>query len=219
MSTSDPCKLLLVDDHALFRDSLKLAFGPIPGLLVVGEASGAVDACGMASSTHPDVALLDLKLRDGDGLSLIKELRRRVPDVRVLVVSMVDDPCRVAEAFEAGAAGYATKDESFQALAGAIDDVRKGTPYLSSRLSRTEIEMWRKRPPARDSLAALTPRERQVFELVVQGLTSVQIGDRLGTSPRTIETHRIRILNKLHARSVLDLARIAAQRGLLKGWN
>jgi DNA-binding NarL/FixJ family response regulator len=208
----------LVDDHALFRDSLKLAFGPIPGLLVVGEASGAGDACGMASSTHPDVALLDLKLRDGDGLSLIGELRRRVPDLRVLVVSMVDDPCRVAEAFEAGAAGYATKDESFKALAGAIDDVRKGTPYLSSRLSRAEIEMWRKRT-ARDSLAALTPRERQVFELVVQGLTSVQISDRLGTSPRTIETHRIRILNKLHARSVLDLARIAAQRGLLKGWN
>jgi DNA-binding NarL/FixJ family response regulator len=218
MPTPDPCKLLLVDDHALFRDSLKLAFGPIPGLLVVGEASGAGDACGMASSTHPDVALLDLKLRDGDGLSLIGELRRRVPDLRVLVVSMVDDPCRVAEAFEAGAAGYATKDESFKALAGAIDDVRKGTPYLSSRLSRAEIEMWRKRT-ARDSLAALTPRERQVFELVVQGLTSVQISDRLGTSPRTIETHRIRILNKLHARSVLDLARIAAQRGLLKGWN
>src|SRR5947209_7642781 len=132
MPIPEPCKLLLVDDHVLFRDRLKLAFRPIPGLVVVG----------------------------------------------------------------------------------------KGSAYLSSRLSRSEVDACRKRATARDStIASLTPREREVFELVVQGLTSAQIGDRLGTSPRTVETHRIRILHKLRAKSVLDLARIAAQRGLLKGWN
>jgi len=220
MPIPEPCKLLLVDDHVLFRDSLKLAFRPIPGLVVVGEASGVTDACEMATATKADVALVDLKLRDGDGVKLLSELRRRVPGLRVLVVSMIDDPSRVAEAFEAGAAGYATKDESFEALARAIEDVSKGSAYLSSRLSRSEVDACRKRATARDStIASLTPREREVFELVVQGLTSAQIGDRLGTSPRTVETHRIRILHKLRAKSVLDLARIAAQRGLLKGWN
>jgi len=92
-------------------------------------------------------------------------------------------------------------------------------PYLSARLSSIEVDAWRKRPVARDSLSVLTSREREVFELVVQGLTSAQIAERLGTSPRTIETHRIRILHKLHAKSVLDLARIAARTGLLKDWN
>ncbi|MFL5374434.1 MAG: response regulator [Myxococcales bacterium] len=218
MTVLEPCKLLLVDDHVLFRDTLKLAFGPYPNLRVVGEASGFEDACQIAESIRADVALLDLKLRDGDGLKVLSELRRRQPELRVLIVSMVEDPYRVAEAFDAGASGYATKDEPLEHLAQAIQAVCNGTPYLSSRFSSSEVDACRKRA-ARNSIAVLTAREREVFDLVVQGLTSAQIGERLGTSPRTIETHRIRILHKLHAKSVLDLARIAAQRGLLKGWN
>jgi RNA polymerase sigma factor (sigma-70 family) len=219
MACSEPCKLLLVDDHVLFRDTLKLAFNPSLDLRVVGEASTIAEARAVATSTAPDVVLLDLNLRDGDGMTLLSELRRHDPDLRILVVTMVDDPGRVAEAFEAGACGYATKDEPFEHLSRAIEAVCNGTPYLSARLSSIEVDACRKRPVARDALSVLTPREREVFELVVQGLTSAQIGERLGTSPRTIETHRIRILHKLHAKSVLDLARIAARTGLLKDWN
>jgi two-component system, NarL family, response regulator NreC len=128
---------------------------------------------------------------------------------------MVDDPARAAEAFRAGALGYATKDEPFENLAKAIRAVRDGQRYLSATLSSAEVEEWRKRAPAGDMLAVLTRRERDVFDLVVLGRTSGEIGTRLDISPRTVETHRARILQKLHARSVLDLVRIAAQHGLL----
>ena len=210
-----PCNLLLVDDHVVFRESLKMLLRPHAEFHVVGEASGAAEACAIAASTHADVVLLDMKLNDADGLSVLRELLRQDPGCRILMVTMVDDPVRAAEAFHAGALGYATKDEPFENLAKAIRAVRDGQRYLSPTLSLAEVEEWRKRVPAGDMLSTLTRRERDVFDLVVLGLTSGEIGTRLDISPRTVETHRARILSKLHARSVLDLVRIAAQHGLL----
>jgi len=205
------CNVLLVDDHVVFRDCMKLLLRPCADLRVVGEASGPPDAYQVAISSQADVVLLDLKLREGDGLSVLRELRRRNPACRVLIVTMVDDPARAAEAFEAGALGYVTKDEPFENVAEAIRAVRTGARYLSTRLSSTEVEEWRRRTPRGDPLVVLTMREREIFDLIVQGLTSAQVGVRLFISPRTVETHRARILDKLRARSVIDLVRLAAR--------
>lgn len=211
----EPCNLILIDDHVVFRESLKMLLRPHPEFRVAGEASGVADACAIAASTHADVVLLDIKLQDGEGVTVLRDLLRQDPGYRVLMLTMVDDPARAAEAFHAGALGYATKDEPFENLAKAIRAVRDGQRYLSPTVSSAEVEEWRKRAPSGDVLAVLTRRERDVFDLVVLGWTSGEIGARLDISPRTVETHRARILQKLHARSVLDLVRIAAQHGLL----
>lgn len=207
----EPCNVLLVDDHVVFRECMKLLLRPCADLRVVGEASGPPDAYQAATSSQADVVLLDLKLREGDGLSVLRELLRRNPACRVLVVTMVDDPARAAEAFEAGALGYVTKDEPFESVADAIRAVRTGARYLSRKLSSAEVEQYRRRPPRADPLGVLTMREREIFDLIVQGLTSAQVGTRLFISPRTVETHRARILEKLGARSVIDLVRLAAR--------
>jgi two-component system response regulator NreC len=210
-----PCNLVLVDDHQIFRESLKLLLRPHPEFRVAGEASGAAEAYAVMASANPDVVLLDMKLKDAEGLAVLRELLRQNPACRVLMVTMVDDPARAAQAFRAGALGYATKDEPFENVAKAIRAVRDGKHYLSARLSSAEVDEWGRRAPDGDLLSVLTRRERDVFDLVILGLTSAEIGRRLDVSPRTVETHRARILQKLHARSVLDLVRIAAHRGLL----
>jgi DNA-binding NarL/FixJ family response regulator len=210
------CNLLLVDDHPVFRESLKMLLRPHADLRVVGEASDAAEACELAASTGADVVLLDVKLRGSDGMDVLRELRRRDSRSRVLMVTMVDDAARAAEAFEAGALGYATKDEPFESVVTAIRAVHAGRRYLSPVLSRADVDEWVRTQSAGDPLAALTTREREVFDLAVQGLTSAQIGDQLAVSRRTVESHRSRILMKLHARSALDLVRIAARCGVLK---
>src|SRR3954471_8118196 len=159
----EPCNLVLVDDHAIFRESLKMLLRPHPEFHVAGEAEGAAEAYANAASTHADVVLLDMKLKDVEGLAVLRELLRQDPGYRVLMVTMVDDPARAAEAFHAGALGYATKDEPFENLAKAIRAVRDGQRYLSPTLSSAEVEEWRKRAPAGDMLAVLTRRERDVF--------------------------------------------------------
>jgi two-component system, NarL family, response regulator NreC len=211
-------RVVIVDDHAVFRDCLKLLLNPHPDIEVVGEASHPTEALEVVSRTSPDVIIIDMKLGGLDGIAVTREILCRDPQARILMLTMLDEPAIAAGAFAAGALGYATKSESSDDVAHAIRTVAERRRYLSRLLSPAAVESQRELPAqsSADPLAALTRREREVFGLTLTGATSGEIGKQLFISARTVETHRGRILQKLHARTTLDLVRLAAKLGLLE---
>jgi len=210
-------RVVIVDDHAVFRDCLKLLLKPHGEIEVVGEASHLSEALEVVERTSPDVIVLDVKLGNLDGLAVTREILRRDPEARILMLTMVDEPAFAAGAFAAGALGYATKTESSDDVAQAIRAVAERRRYLSRTLSPAAVESEQapSQQSSADPLALLTRREREVFDLTLTGATSGEIGKQLGISARTVETHRARILQKLHVRTTLDLVRLAAKLGLL----
>jgi DNA-binding NarL/FixJ family response regulator len=211
------CTVMLVDDHAVFREGLKLVLEPYDDLTVVAEASGPPEAYAVMEESRPDVIVLDMRLADADGVTVAREMIRRDPRSRILMLTMVDEAAQAAQAFAAGALGYATKDEASAGVARAILAVAARQRYLSPALSPVDVDQEARRvsQPAADPLASLTRREREIFELTLSGATSGEIGRMLVISPRTVETHRGRILHKLHARTTLELVRMAARLGML----
>jgi two-component system response regulator NreC len=211
-------RVVVIDDHAVFRDCLKLLLNPHRDIEVAGEASHLEEALEVVARTAPDVIILDVKLGGLDGIAVTREILRRDPQARILMLTMVDEPAFAAGAFAAGALGYATKSDSSDDVAHAIRSVAERQRYLSPLLSPAAVESEREIPAqaGADPLATLTRREREVFDLTLTGATSGEIGNRLSISARTVETHRGRILHKLHARTTLDLVRLAARLGLLE---
>jgi DNA-binding NarL/FixJ family response regulator len=207
----------LIDDHAVFRDGLKMLFEAQGGPLVVGEASDSKEAIHVVAATRPDVVLLDLVFPGGEsGLSIARQLLGQNRMERILFCTMSKEPSRVADAFEAGALGYVTKDQSAQELLEAVRAVASGRRYVGSTLSLEDVEGQRRALQDRHrQLDVLTARERQVFDLTIAGFTASAIGAQLSISTRTVETHRARILAKLGAHSASDLVRIAARVGVL----
>jgi two-component system response regulator NreC len=210
-------RVVIVDDHAVFRDCLKVLLNPHPDIEVVGEASNIKEALEVVSAALPDVIVIDVKLGALDGIAVTREILRRDSQARILMLTMLDEPAFAAGAFAAGALGYATKSDSSDEVAHAIRTVAERRRYLSRVLSPAAVEKQREPPaqPGVDPLATLTRREREVFDLTLTGATSGEIGKQLFISARTVETHRARILHKLHARTTLDLVRLAAKLGLL----
>ena len=201
----------LIDDHPIFRDVVKLLFEQRGGPRVIAEASEPGEALEVVSATRPDVVLLDMVFQtDTGGLQLAKDLLARNPAQRILFVSMVKDATKVADAIRAGALGYVTKDQSPAELIHAVSEVLAGHQYVTARIGIDKVHYQRP-----DILATLTTREREVFDLVVGGLPTRAIALRLNISPRTVETHRSRVMAKLGVHSAADLVRFAARLGLV----
>ena len=212
-------KVALVDDHRLFREGLRALLAVQPDLHVVGEAAEPDEACALIDAQDPDLVVLDVLLGPSSGVSLARELLRRSPRRKVLMLSMLLDEEHAAEALEVGALGYAGKAQSLDEVLEAIRTVAAGRVYVPSVLSRFVVQDYlrlRRGDGLADSpLARLTRREREVFDLIVAGGTTAAIAERLDISDRTVETHRSRILHKLKARSAADLVRLAARLKLL----
>lgn len=208
-------RLALVDDHALFREGLRAVVERDPVLRVVGEAADHDAALQLVSREQLDVAVVDLGLPGPSGIAVTREIVRLQPRCRVLLLSMVDEPYRVAEALRAGAFGYALKSQPTTEIVDAIRTVLGGVRYLAPRLSRDEIEALIE-AQATGPLDRLSPREREVFRLLVRGRRSSEIAVELQLAERTVETHREHILAKLGLHSVVELARLAARHGLLE---
>ena len=210
------CTVVIIDDHTVLRDGLKLLLRRHADVQVVGEAAGFPEAFELLDRTRPDVIMLDMILDDDtDGVAAAREILRRDPQARILMLTMMDEPAQAAEAFAAGALGYATKNQASDDLAHAIRTVAARHRYLSPIISQAEVDRALTAQTASDPLAVLTQREREVFDLLLSGATSVQMGQQLFISPRTVETHRARILHKLGARTTVDLVRLAAKLGLI----
>ena len=204
--------ILLADDHHLVRQGLRALLATEPGSTVVGEVAGGLDAIELTERLRPDVLLLDLMMPGINGLEVTRQVARRVPSTRVLMLSMHAEEGYVSEALRNGATGYALKDGTAEEL------VHAGRRYLGPPLSERAIEAYLRKAEGAtlDVHDTLTAREREVLHLAVEGNTSAQVSGRLFISPRTVEIHRANLMRKLGLRSQTDLIRYAIRRGIFR---
>jgi two-component system, NarL family, nitrate/nitrite response regulator NarL len=198
-------RLMLVDDHPLVRDGLRARLEAAGGLAVVAEAGSADEALQQAALHRPDLVLMDVGMRGTNGLQATRALRAQQPDCRVLVLSMYDHAEYVREAERAGAAGYVLKDSPAEEIVRAIHAVAAGGRYFAPSLPS------RPGPATEADPAGVTPREREVLTLIAQGLSSKDIGERLGMGVRTVETHRTNLRRKLNLASPAALVLYAKE--------
>ena len=209
-------RVVLVDDHAILRSGLRRVLDAEPDIEVVGEADSAERAVFEAIANKPDVVVMDLVMPGKSGIEGMPAVLQAVPDVKVLVLSMQDDPRYVREAFEVGASGYVLKEAADTEVVGALRAVASGERYvhptLGARLVAAEAEE-RKRAEA----DPLSEREREVLRLLALGHTNQEIAKMLYISVRTAETHRAHIMQKLRLSSRAELVRYALENGLIEG--
>jgi two-component system, NarL family, nitrate/nitrite response regulator NarL len=213
-------RVIIADDHAVVRQGIRGVLEEVDGLSVIAEAADGEEALALTREHEPDVVVLDVTMPGKTGLEVAKELRDEGSPVRVLVLSMHDDPAYVLEAVRAGADGYVLKDVAPSELRAAVTAVNEGREYFSARVThqlslglRKEIEQEQRR----SRLDSLTAREVEVLRLVAQGQTNRGIAEELGISPRTVETHRERVMAKLRIRTVAGLTRFVVEQGLDQG--
>lgn len=211
-------RVIVADDHTVVREGIRHVLEGEDEFTVVGEAATADEALRIAAETQPDVAVLDISMPGDSGLTVAARLRRELPETRVLILSMHDNPEYVLEAVRSGAHGYLLKDSAGVELRAAVRAVHEGesffSPPIAARLSaavRGELD----REQRRGALGALTGREREVLHGIARGLTNKEIAAELGISHRTVETHRESLMRKLRIRTVAELTRFALETGLV----
>src|SRR3954462_3143745 len=207
-------RVLIVDDHAVFRAGLRMLIDAEADMEAVGEAGNARDAVFQARSLKPDVVLMDVVMPDQSGLEVVPTLLHERPEIKILVLSMQDDPQYVRQAFAAGASGYVLKEAADNEVVAAIREVARGgryvNPELGARLVTAETDERR-----RAEEDPLSDREREVLRLLALGHTNQEIAEQLYISVRTAETHRAHIMQKLRLSSRAELVRYALMHGLL----
>ncbi|HMF40418.1 MAG TPA: response regulator [Polyangia bacterium] len=209
-------KVLLVDDHLLFRVGVRRLLTTAPGYEVVGEAATAADAFEIIDRVAPEIVLMDVALPGTDGILATREILRRAPKTRVLVLSAHDQITDVVAAFDAGASGYALKDEVASALLEALRVVSRGARYLAPALVPRLAKFEERRRGPGDVLGVLSTRERQIFLLAAECMIARDIAAKLGIARKTVDTHLNRINKKLSLRNMAELVRLAASLGLLQ---
>lgn len=214
-------RLLVADDHPVVRAGLRTLLGAQPDMEVVGEASDGEKAVELALALRPDVVVMDIAMGGTNGIEATKEIRSRLPQTRVLVLTMHENEEYLRRMLEAGATGYVLKQAVDTELAVAIRAVHRGEVFLYSSLTRVLLgdlspgeESSDDRPP-QDGYDRLSPREKEVLRLVALGYTNRQIADELYLSIKTVETYRARLMEKLRLKSRSALVRYALRRGLL----
>jgi len=206
-------RILIVDDHPLVRRGLMDLIADEPDLVVCGEAADAVEALRQVDALDPDLVIIDISLKQGHGLELIKRIRTRDKPIKMLVCSMHDEALFAERALRAGAMGYLNKEEATEKVIDAIREVLRGKVYLSADMTERLLGRAVKagKPLARLSNESLSDRELAVFEMLGQGLTTGAIADKLQLSVKTIETYREHIKSKLDLKNSAELGRHAAQ--------
>lgn len=207
-------RVLIVDDHPAVREALAMRIGRQPDLEVCGEAADMTEALRALAEIEPDVAVVDISLKDGNGIDLIKRIKDRNDDVRILVWSMHNESLYAERALRNGALGYINKDQATDRIVEAIRRVLTGQVWLSEamaqRLLQRSVGVGRAEAP-RAPLDALADRELEVFRLIGQGIKTADIADQLHLSVKTIETYRDRIRQKLDLADGTTLAHYATQ--------
>jgi DNA-binding NarL/FixJ family response regulator len=211
-------RVLVVDDHDIVRDALASLLGDVSDFQVVGVASSIRDALPLLDSARPDIVLADLSLGDGSAVELVRALRRGRMKGRVIVITGFSDEFAAAEALTAGATGYVLKSQPTSELLDAIRSVAEGRKYvapsLERRLALRSIGGESTASGGAIGLERLSPREVEVFRLVVAGSSSKDVARRLCISVKTVETHRTNMNRKLAVRTTADLVRFAAAHGI-----
>jgi DNA-binding NarL/FixJ family response regulator len=196
---SETKRVLIVDDHPIVRHGLSQLIDAEPDLDVCGTAGTAEEGLRMAGELKPEVGLIDISLKDGNGIELIKEIRTEDKDMAILVISMHDEALYAERALKAGANGYITKQQADETVIDAIRKVLEGEMYITDELSAQMLRQYIGGAEAGESAGVerLTDRELEVFEWIGKGLSSQEIADKLDLSIKTIEVHRAHIKKKL----------------------
>jgi DNA-binding NarL/FixJ family response regulator len=209
-------RLLLVDDHELMRQGLRSILERESGVDVIGEAATGREAVELARTLSPDVVVMDVAMKELNGIEATRQIRGECPGVKVIALSSHSDSRYVAAILDAGACGYVLKANAYDDLRRALDAARQGKSYLCPDVTQAVVGASLRRPGSADAAAAasLSPREREVLQLLAEGLSSPEIGKRLFVATSTVETHRRNIMRKLGIHSVADLTKWAIREGL-----
>jgi len=209
-------RILLADDHALVRAGIRALLETLPGVEVVGETGDGLEAVEHVRHDPPDAILLDITLPGLNGLEAAARIAKLDVPTRVLMLSMHASAEYAARALAAGAAGYLNKDSAFDELATALEEIFAGRRYLCRAIDPEQVQQFERRAGTGESeLDALTPRQRQILQLVVEGLGTRQIAERLFLSVKTVESHRIQMMQRLGIFDVPGLVRVAIRNGLV----
>ena len=210
------CRIVLADDHALIRHGVKKMIEQDPALKVVGEAADGLELIALLKTTPADLVILDISMPNLRGIEAIREVRKICPSIKVLMLTMHKGEQYLCSSFASGADGYLLKEDSDTELLPAIARVRQGELYISPNLAgefpEDVIASCSRRGDGFGEI--LTPREKQILQLVAEGVTSRDIADKLDISKRTVEHHRANMMKKLNIKRVADLIKYAIGRGL-----
>lgn len=214
---AEPYRIVLADEHILFRQGMKRIINEVQETQVIGEANDGQEAVELVKALLPDLAILDISMPKVNGIEACREIRRLVPSVKILVLTMHKDREYLYQAISAGAQGYLLKEDSDEELFSAIGAIRKGAIYVTKALAgvvSTDISALFLEGDRRLS-RSLTPREREVLKLIAEGKSNSEVAEVLRISVRTVETHRANIMNKLDLRNTAELVKYAVQNALV----
>lgn len=210
-------RILLADDHRIMRQGLSAMIDKRMGMKVVGEAANGRIALQLVESLQPDVVVLDLMMPTLNGIEASRQITERWPRTRTLILTMNDDQRSVSRALEAGASGFVVKDNAFEEVVKAIETVAQGQVYLSPSVAGSVVDSYRRKKyfSRDDDTLELSSRELEVLQLLAEGHSTKETAAQLGVSPKTIESHRLRLFKKLEVTNVVQLARLAIREGII----
>jgi DNA-binding NarL/FixJ family response regulator len=204
-------RVVLADDHELVRSGIKALLSMVDGVEVIAEASGGAELVALVDSLRPDLVMTDISMPGMDGITAISEIHRRHPDIKLLVLSMYDTVDFVKRAVASGACGYLMKDAPPFELEQAVRSVMTSGSYYSPSIAQRLLQPAE--PTADDEL---TQRQVEILKLIAQGRASKEIAFELGLSPKTVDVHRARIMDRLQLNDIASLTRYAVRKGLVK---
>ncbi len=211
-------RILLADDHTVIRTGLRLVLEQEQGFIVVGEAADGRQAVGLAASLNPDVVVLDIGMPNLNGIEAARQIHAQSETIAIVILSMHSDEGYILRALRAGAKGYLLKDSAETDLIRAVRAVREGKSFFSPAVGKVLLEDYMRkleRTGAEDSYELLSPREREVLQLVAEGKSNKEVAEVLHVSPYTVETHRARIMEKLNLKGLPELILFAVRKGII----
>jgi len=212
-------RILLADDHTMVRQGLRKVIEERPEWEVVAQASDGREAVRLAEEHRPDVAIMDVAMPLLNGIEATRQITRRHPDTRVLILSMHADEAYVAQILQAGASGYLLKDSADADLMQAVAAVSTGKSFFSPAIARVMLDDYLRQLADKgisDRYESLSEREREIFQLIAEGKTNKEIAALLSVSPSTVETHRAHIMEKLDLHSAAEIVLYAVRRGVIR---
>jgi DNA-binding NarL/FixJ family response regulator len=217
--TPAPLHIVIIDDHAVVRRGVRALLESQPGWQVSGEGSTGREAVELVRRLRPHVVVMDLSLPELNGLDATRQIVKESPQTEVLVLTMHQSEQLAQEVLQAGARGYVLKSDADESLIAAVETLRQHKPFLTSKVTEFVLDGYMRRSNATDDgmpKDAVTPREREIIQLLAEGNSNKQVASTLGISVKTIEAHRANIMRKLRLRSISDLVRYAIRNRIVQ---